>query len=189
MNLIKIVALMVVASGCMLGHANAAKDELMLPEQSARPLTVNQQVASIAVPSEEVVDTITEFAAFQMGQRNKIIQDDSRIMPGQEHYRNNVLYYMNVRRNWYVVSHRYKEDSYARIALDRLFADYEKFFSNNINISEMNQLEYKQRILDILTENVETINNDELRFYMNEMVIYSLQQVMKDGNNRVIVLN
>ena len=60
---------------------------------------------------------------------------------------------------------------------------------HNIIVTESSQFNYSQRILQILEENVETINNDELRFYMNEMVIYSLQQAMKDGNNRVKVLN
>ena len=53
----------------------------------------------------------------------------------------------------------------------------------------MNQFGYEQQIIDILEKHAETVYNDELRFYMNELVIYSLQQAMKDGNNRVKVLN
>lgn len=36
-----------------------------------------------------------------------------------------------------------------------------------------------------MDRNTAEIKNDELRFYMNEMVIFSLKQSMKDGNNRV----
>ena len=189
MKLIKLLPLVAIAGACLVGQVDAAKDELMMPEPDARPLTVNQVETSIVVPSEEVRETVAEFTAFQLAQHNKIIQDDNRIMIGQQRYRNNVLYYMNVRRSWYIVSHRYKEDSYARLALDRLYKDYETFFMHNIIVTESSQFNYSQRILQILEENVETINNDELRFYMNEMVIYSLQQAMKDGNNRVKVLN
>ena len=49
----------------------------------------------------------------------------------------------------------------------------------------MNQAEYERQILAILEKNTENMNNDELRFYMNEMVIYSLKEAMRDGNNRV----
>lgn len=189
MKLIKLLPLVAIAGACLVGQVDAAKDELMMPEPDARPFTVNQVETYIVVPSEEVRETVAEFTAFQLAQHNKIIQDDNRIMIGQQRYRNNVLYYMNVRRSWYIVSHRYKEDSYARLALDRLYKDYETFFMHNIIVTESSQFNYSQRILQILEENVETINNDELRFYMNEMVIYSLQQAMKDGNNRVKVLN
>jgi hypothetical protein len=49
----------------------------------------------------------------------------------------------------------------------------------------MNQAEYERQILAILEKNTENMNNNELRFYMNEMVIHSLQQAMRDNNNRV----
>lgn len=189
MKLIKLLPLMVIASVCLVCQVNAAQDELMLPEQPASPLTLSQQNVTIAVPSQEVRDTVIEFAAFQMGQRGKLIQDDNRVLSGQQRYTNNVLYYMNVRRSWYIVSHRYKDDSYARLVLDRLYNDYVEFFNSHVTVSEMNQFGYEQQIIDILEKHAETVYNDELRFYMNELVIYSLQQAMKDGNNRVKVLN
>ena len=49
----------------------------------------------------------------------------------------------------------------------------------------MNQAEYERQILAILEKNTENMNNNELRFYMNEMVIDSLKQAMRDNNNRV----
>lgn len=188
MKLIKLLPLVAIAGACLVGQVDAAKDELMMPEPDARPFTVNQVETSIVVPSEEVRETVAEFTAFQLAQHNKIIQDDNRIMIGQQRYRNNVLYYMNVRRSWYIVSHRYKEDSYARVALDRLYNDYKKFFESHTTVSEAGRMEYAQEIIDILDRNTAGIKNDELRFYMNEMVIFSLKQSMKDGNNRVKVV-
>jgi len=96
-----------------------------------------------------------------------------------------VLYYMNVRRSWYIVSHRYKNDSYARLALDRLYNDYKQFFTDHATVSEDGKLDYAQQIIDILDRNTANIHDNELRFYMNEMVIFSLNEAMKDGNNRV----
>ena len=179
MKLVKLLPIMAIAGVCFSGQANAAQDQLMMPEQASAPMTVNEQAVSLAVPSEEVKAVVAEFAAFQLGQPN------TGRVSGQERLANNALYYMNVRRSWYITSHRYKKDSYARVALDRLYLDYKEFFTNNTTVSEMNQAEYENQILAILEKNTANMSNDELRFYMNEMVIYSLKEAMRDGNNRV----
>ena len=184
MKLVKLLPVMAIAAVCFCSQANAAQDPLMMPEQVSAPMTVSEREVSLAVPSEEVKAVVSEFAAFQLGMRNALIKDDNRVMSGQQRYANNALYYMNVRRSWYITSHRYK-DSYARVALDRLYLDYKEFFTNNTTVSEMNQAEYERQILAILEKNTESMNNNELRFYMNEMVIHSLQQAMRDNNNRV----
>ena len=185
MKLIKLLPVMAIASVCVAGQVHAAQDPLMMPEQPAAPLTAEQQEISLAVPSEEVKAVVSEFAAFQLGMSNALIQDDNRVMSGQQRYTNNVLYYMNVRRSWYIVSHRYKKDSYARMALDRLYNDYKQFFTEHATVSENAKLDYAQQIIDILDRNTANVHDDELRFYMNEMVIFSLNEAMKDGNNRV----
>ena len=179
MKLIKLLPVMAIASVCVAGQVHAAQDPLMMPEQPAAPLTAEQQEISLAVPSEEVKAVVSEFAAFQLGMSNALIQDDNRVMSGQQRYTNNVLYYMNVRRDWYITSHRYKKDSYARVALDRLYLDYKEFFTNHTTVSDMNKAEYENQILAILEKNTANMSNDELRFYMNEMVIYSLKEAMR----------
>ena len=178
MKLVKLLPIMAIAGVCFSGQANAAQDQLMMPEQASAPMTVNEQAVSLAVPSEEVKAVVAEFAAFQLGQPN------TGRVSGQERLANNALYYMNVRRSWYITSHRYKKDSYARVALDRLYLDYKDFFKNAA-ISGLSQAEYESQILAILEKNTANMSNDELRFYMNEMVIYSLKEAMRDGNNRV----
>ena len=172
MKLIKLLPVMAIASVCVAGQVHAAQDPLMMPEQPAAPLTVEQQEISLAVPSEEVKAVVSEFAAFQLGQPN------TGRVSGQERLANNALYYMNVRRSWYITSHRYKKDSYARVALDRMYLDYKDFFKNAA-VSGLSQAEYESQILAILEKNTENMNNNELRFYMNEMVIYSLKQAMR----------
>ena len=163
---------MAIAGVCFSGQANAAQDQLMMPEQASAPMTVNEQAVSLAVPSEEVKAVVAEFAAFQLGQPN------TGRVSGQERLANNALYYMNVRRSWYITSHRYKKDSYARVALDRLYLDYKDFFKNAA-VSGLSQAEYENQILAILEKNTANMSNDELRFYMNEMVIYSLKEAMR----------
>ena len=170
---------------CAVGQADAARDTLMMPEQPAEPLNVIEAEVAIPVPSEEVREVVNAFTQFQLDQKDKYIMDDSRIMKGQERYRNNALYYMNVRRSWYIVSHRYKNDSYARMALDRLYNDYKNFFMDRVTVSDDEKMDYAQQIIDILDRNTANVHDDELRFYMNEMVIFSLKEAMKDGNNRV----
>jgi len=117
MKLIKLLPVMAIASVCVAGQVHAAQDPLMMPEQPAAPLTAEQQDISLAVPSEEVKAVVSEFAAFQLGMSNALIQDDNRVMSGQQRYTNNVLYYMNVRRSWYITSHRYKKDSYVLLSI------------------------------------------------------------------------
>ena len=141
MKLVKLLSVMAIASVCFCSQANAAQDPLMMPEQVSAPMTMSEREVSLAVPSEEVKAVVSEFAAFQLGMRNALIKDDNRVMSGQQRYANNALYYMNVRRSWYTTSHRYKKDSYARVALDRLYLDYKEFFTNNTTVSEMNQAE------------------------------------------------
>ena len=172
MKLIKLLPVMAIASVCVAGQVHAAQDPLMMPEQPTAPLTAEQQEISLAVPSEEVKAVVSEFAAFQLGQPN------TGRVSGQERLANNALYYMNVRRSWYITSHRYKKDSYARVALDRMYLDYKDFFKNAA-VSGLSQAEYESQILAILEKNTENMNNNELRFYMNEMVIYSLKQAMR----------
>ena len=186
MKLKRFMPILALACVCVAGQADAARDTLMMREQAPLPLTNIEQEVVLPVPSEEVRDVVREFTHFQLNQAGKLIKDDTNIMSGQERYSNNALYYMNVRRSWYIVSHRYKEDSYARVALDR--NDYKKFFESHTTVSEAGRMEYAQEIIDILDRNTVEIKNDELRFYMNEMVIFSLKQSMKDGNNRVKVV-
>ena len=142
MKLTKLLPIMAIAGVCFAGQANAAQDQLMMPEQASAPMTVNEQEVSLAVPSEEVKAVVSEFAAFQLNQPN------TGRVSGQERLANNALYYMNVRRSWYITSHRYKKDSYARVALDRMYLDYKDFFKNPA-VSQLSQAEYELSLIHI----------------------------------------
>ena len=71
------------------------------------------------------------------------------------------------------------------MALDRLYSDYKDFFMDRVTVSDYEKMDYAQQIIDILDRNTANVHDDELRFYMNEMVIFSLKEAMQDGNNRV----
>ena len=83
MKLTKLLPIMAIAGVCFAGQANAAQDQLMMPEQASAPMTVNEQEVSLAVPSEEVKAVVAEFAAFQPGQPN------TGRVSGQERLANN----------------------------------------------------------------------------------------------------
>ena len=45
-----------------------------------------------------------------------------------------------------------------------------------MTVSEDAKLDYAQQIIDILDRNTANVHDDELRFYMNEMVILQLER-------------
>ena len=53
------------------------------------------------------------------------------------------------------------------------------FFINHVTVSDDEKMDYAQQIIDILDRNTANVHDDELRFYMNEMVIFSLKEAMK----------
>ena len=97
----------------------------------------------------------------------------------------NALYYMNVRKNFYIESHRWKKDSYGRKVLNSLYADYQNYLNSHRYVPANEVDTYKEEFLGILARHAEKVHNDELRTYMNEMVIFGLEQAMKDHNPSV----
>ena len=87
----KIMPVLALACVCAVGQADAARDTLMMPEQPAEPLNVIEAEVAIPVPSEEVWDVVNAFTQFQLDQKGKRIMDDSRVMTGQERYRNKCI--------------------------------------------------------------------------------------------------
>ena len=94
---------------------------------------------------------------------------------------------MNVRKNFYIESHRWKKDSYGRVVLNRLFEDYQSYLQAHTFVQGDEVNAYKEGLLNILERHSERVHNNELRTYMNEMVIFGLEQAMKDHNPSVQV--
>ena len=164
-----------------------AQDSLMMPTVARGPLSVQERVASIASPSDEAKAVVDQFTDFQLGQFNKVVHDDTAILSGQERYRNSALYYMNVRRSWYIDSHNYKTNSYASQALNAMYDDYKTYLNKHLLVTDYNQADYKEGLLAILDKHTATVYDDELRSYLNEMVIFSFRQAMDDTNRLVTV--
>ena len=117
----------IVMVGVMAQTAYAAQDPLMLPEQEGLQV-ISEIQAAITVESpnwevKRVVDTFTNYGQEHSKQLYEL-QTHQVVSAGQLDVIN-ALYYMNVRKNFYIESHRWKKDSYGRKVLNSLYADYQ----------------------------------------------------------------
>ena len=174
----------IVMVGVMAQTAYAAQDPLMLPEQEGLQV-ISEIQAAITVESpnwevKRVVDTFTNYGQEHSKQLYEL-QTHQVVSAGQLDVIN-ALYYMNVRKNFYIESHRWKKDSYGRKVLNSLYADYQNYLNGHHYVPANEVDTYKEEFLGILARHAEKVHNDELRTYMNEMVIFGLEQAMKDHN-------
>ena len=164
--------------------AYAAQDPLMLPEQEGVQV-ISEMQAKITVesPNWEVKQIVDTFANYGQAHSKQLfeLQTNQVISAGQLDV-TNALYYMNVRKNFYIESHRWKKDSYGRKVLNNLYADYQNYFNSHRYVPANEVGAYKDEFLGILERHAEKVHNDELRTYMNEMVIFGLESAMKEHN-------
>ena len=167
--------------------AYAAQDPLMLPEQEGlQVISEIQAKITVESPNWEVKQVVDTFANYGQDHSKQLyeLQTHQVISAGQLDVIN-ALYYMNVRKNFYIESHRWKKDSYGRKVLNSLYADYQNYLNSHRYVSANEVDAYKEEFLGILARHAEKVQNDELRTYMNEMVIFGLEQAMKDHNPSV----
>lgn len=167
--------------------AYAAQDPLMLPEQEGlQVISEIQAKITVESPNWEVKQVVDTFANYGQDHSKQLyeLQTHQVISAGQLDVIN-ALYYMNVRKNFYIESHRWKKDSYGRKVLNSLYADYQNYLNSHRYVSANEVDAYKEEFLGILARHSEKVHNDELRTYMNEMVIFGLEQAMKDHNPSV----
>ena len=167
--------------------AYAAQDPLMLPAQEGVAVIADMQSGvSVQSPNWEVKQVVNTFANYGQAHSKQLfeLQTHQVISAGQLDVIN-ALYYMNVRKNFYIESHRWKKDSYGRKVLNNLYADYQNYLNSHRYVPANEVDTYKEEFLGILARHAERVHNDELRTYMNEMVIFGLEQAMKDHNPSV----
>ena len=167
--------------------AFAAQDPLMLPEDKALLAVTEMQIpVTVETPNWEVKQIVDTFAQYGQDHHKQLfaLQTNQVISAGQLDVKN-ALFYMNVRKNFYIESHRWKKDSYGRKVLNSLYADYQNYLNSHRYVSANEVDAYKEEFLGILARHAEKVHNDELRTYMNEMVIFGLEQAMKDHNPSV----
>ena len=167
----------------------AAQDPLMLPEDKALLAVTEMQIpVTVETPNWEVKQIVDTFAQYGQDHHKQLfaLQTNQVISAGQLDVKN-ALFYMNVRKNFYIESHRWKKDSYGRVVLNRLFEDYQSYLQAHTFVQGDEVNAYKEGLLDILERHSERVHNNELRTYMNEMVIFGLEQAMKDHNPSVQV--
>ena len=167
--------------------AFAAQDPLMLPEdKTLLAVTEMQTPVTVETPNWEVKQIVDTFAQYGQDHHKQLfaLQTNQVISAGQLNAKN-ALFYMNVRKNFYIESHRWKKDSYGRKVLNSLYADYQNYLNSHRYVPANEVDAYKEEFLGILARHAEKVHNDELRTYMNEMVIFGLEQAMKDHNPSV----
>lgn len=167
--------------------AYAAQDPLMLPEQEGlQVISEIQAKITVESPNWEVKQVVDTFANYGQDHSKQLfeLQTHQVISAGQLDVIN-ALYYMNVRKNFYIESHRWKQDSYGTTVLNSLYMDYQNYLNGHRFVAGDQVETYKAEFLGILARHAEKVQNDELRTYMNEMVIFGLEQAMKDHNPSV----
>ena len=164
--------------------AYAAQDPLMLPEKEGlQVISAMEGQITVESPNWEVKQIVDTFAQYGQDHHKQLfaLQTNQVISAGQLDVIN-ALYYMNVRKNFYIDSHRWKKDSYGRQVLNSLYADYQNYLQAHRFVGDTQVQVYKDEFLGILARHAAKVHNDELRTYMNEMVIFGLEQAMKDHN-------
>ena len=167
--------------------AYAAQDPLMLPAQEGVAVIADMQSGvSVQSPNWEVKQVVNTFANYGQAHSKQLfeLQTNQVVSAGQLDVKN-ALYYMNVRKNFYIDSHRWKQDSYGTTVLNSLCMDYQNYLNGHRFVAGDQVETYKAEFLGILARHAEKVQNDEVRTYMNEMVIFGLEQAMKDHNPTV----
>lgn len=182
MNLRKIIPVLAAVCICSTYNVEAAKDQLYLPEAEATQLTSVEQHWSVAVPSEEATEVVHNYTNWQIEHMGKLMTNNDHVLAAQQRYRDNVLYYLKVRKDWYASTRKWKDDSYGNVVITRLYNDYVEFFTNHTWVTASNQSDYEKDIVDIVEKHSANVYNDELRSYLNEIVIFSLNESMEDKN-------
>lgn len=164
--------------------AYAAQDPLMLPEKEGlQVISAMEEKITVESPNWEVKQVVDSFVNYGQGHSKELFELQTNQVVSAGHLDViNALYYMNVRKNFYIDSHRWKKDSYGRQVLNSLYADYQNYLQAHRFVGDTQVQVYKDEFLGILARHAAKVHNDELRTYMNEMVIFGLEQAMKDHN-------
>ena len=160
--------------------AYAAADPLSQPAPSSRDLTAVQETTAIVVPNAEVYKELQQFTTLQAQRGGQLVKEVGvGVKSEQGWYNDQVLQYMYVRVNLYRDSHGWKEAAYGKQAVYKLYHDYETFFATHSYVTPENKAMFEQDFLNILADNTRQVENNELRFYLNETVLFSLQAGME----------
>ena len=166
--------------------AYAAADPLSQPAPSSRDLTAVQEMTAIVVPNAEVYTALQQFTTLQAQRGGQLVKEVGvGVKSEQGWYNDQVLHYMYVRVNLYRDSHGWKEEAYGKQAVYKLYHDYETFFATHSYVTPENKAMFEQDFLNVLADNTRQVENNELRFYLNETVLFSLQAGM-DADRQLI---
>lgn len=169
----------------LTSQADAARDYLFMapgaPE--GEPLTAIQEKVIVEAPNQELKETLDEFTAFNLKMADKkFILLSDKVISGQQLDVDTFLFYMRVRIQFYKGHHRWVNHSYGTTTLFKMYEDYKEYLTANPYLTEANADKFKADMLDIIEGNAAGVHLNELRTYMNEAVIFALEQTIKESN-------
>lgn len=159
--------------------AEAAQDVLMEPTmQKPIAITAIQEPTTVVMPSREVARMSDTYAAWYGDRVVHFYNVNGHVQEGKQVNDERFLYYMRVRLHFYNESHNWKKDSYGYITLKHLYEEYASLLDN---VPIGGKLEGAM-LLEPLVQAESTVYDNELRTYMNEMVLFAMRESMKDDN-------
>ena len=159
--------------------AEAAQDVLMEPTtQKPIAITAIQEPTTVVMPSREVARMSDTYAAWYGDRVVHFYNVNGHVQEGKQVNDERFLYYMRVRLHFYNESHNWKKDSYGYITLKHLYEEYASLLAN---VPIGGKLEGAM-LLEPLVQAEPTVYDNELRTYMNEMVLFAMRESMKDDN-------
>lgn len=159
--------------------AEAAQDVLMEPTaQEPIAITAIQEPTTVVMPSREVARMSDTYAAWYGDRVVHFYNVNGHVQEGKQVNDERFLYYMRVRLHFYNESHNWKKDSYGYITLKHLYEEYASLLAN---VPIGGKLEGAM-LLEPLVQAEPTVYDNELRTYMNEMVLFAMRESMKDDN-------
>uniref|UniRef100_UPI00402A84E6 hypothetical protein n=1 Tax=Veillonella magna TaxID=464322 RepID=UPI00402A84E6 len=164
--------------GCNQGP-EAAQDVVMEPTtQKPMAITAIHEPTTGVMPSREVARMSDTYAAWYGDRVVHFYNVNGHVQEGKQVNDERFLYYMRVRLHFYNESHNWKKNSYGYITLKHLYEEYASLLAN---VPIGGKLEGAM-LLEPLVQAEPTVYDNELRTYMNEMVLFAMRESMKDDN-------
>ncbi len=192
-------------------QAQAAKDPVGLPSKGDRAvLNVVEEGVTVQAPNDEVQEKVEAYLKwFDSLKGKQYYNKKHEVVDAQTLAKEVLIEDMRVRLEFYYTSHRWTDKSYGRIILTNMFNDYVKHINrgdrfhlaglgtttetvqpydsvdspmfNPVGVIAPTDNTRVNEWLKIEEKHMENVYLSEVRSYANEMLIFSLEQVIEDN--------
>ncbi len=173
-----------------------AKDLLMVPgDVNQAPLNWIEESVTVQAPNTDVIEVVEGFAGWYHNLDKKLYNHESgRVVSGKQLFRERMLRYINLRVKFYEDSHRWKNDSYANVKLyamqDEMNAVMTPIIKERIRFLDPNNKPSVHKTENMVSElyrieneHMRNVYLSEVRYYANEILVFSITEAMKDVEN------